>query len=70
MRYINCPKVRCVMAKVDFDVSTMPDCQKWSMMARVSDGIKELFARPGEEERFQDWLRERGLTETPVTIRR
>jgi len=38
------------------------------MMAMVSDGIKALFARPGEEERFQEWLRERGLTETPVTI--
>lgn len=56
------------MAQVDFKVSTIPECQKWSMMARVSDGIKELFSRPGEEERFQEWLRERGLTETPVTI--
>lgn len=58
------------MAQVDFKVSTIPGWQKWQMMARVSDGIKELFARPSEEERFQDWLRERGLTETPVTIRR
>ena len=30
--------------------------------------LAALFARPGEEERFQEWLRERGLTETPVTI--
>jgi len=56
------------MASVDFTLSTIPECQKWSMMAMVSDGIKALFARPGEEERFQEWLRERGLTETPVTI--
>lgn len=56
------------MAQVEFKVSTIPDCQKWSMMAKVSDGVKELFARPGEEERFQEWLKKNGLKETPVKI--
>lgn len=53
---------------VDIDVSSIPEYQRGQLAEFALELTRNIFASPGEEERYQAWLAKRKAAEAAKTV--